>query len=332
MKRNCPSLLAALTVGVLVNVLLRCQSAYWPRAGVATLVFCAPLLALTGRLFSAAWRSGDNPLFRVLFAILLFYTSALELLRFWDLSKRLYPGILSLTAICFMTLLPVIYLRRVSAISQTAHVVLCLLILATTFMLLTVLPHLRLTNLQVNSLTLSDFSAATKEQLVLYPEYLLPAFLPDQAKTPRHPLLRVAVSALAFDVGIHFVLELFYGAALPLCVDPVHAVARCGALSIFNRLESLQLILWAMAITLKLALYLYGISLLLIPGTKNATSVRLQSFPLYFAGLWLLCAFLHKTDLQAAMQTRSTLTWLLVLLVVMGGVASWLCKKLKRCF
>ena len=64
-------------------------------------------------------------------------------------------------------------------------------------------------------------------------------------------------------MGIHLVLELFYGAAMPLRVDPLHAAARCGALSIFNRLEWLQFILWVMAVTVKLALYLYALVRLL---------------------------------------------------------------------
>ena len=64
MKRECPSLLAALTVGLLVNVLLRSQSAYWPRAGAATALLCVPLLASIGALFARAWRIGESPFFR----------------------------------------------------------------------------------------------------------------------------------------------------------------------------------------------------------------------------------------------------------------------------
>lgn len=332
MKRDYPSLLAALTVGVLVNVLLRSQSAYWPRAGAVTAMLCAPLLAVTGVLFARAWQGGASPLLRLLFAGLLFYTSALELLHFWDLAQRLYPGTLSMTALCLMTLLPVIYLRRVSAISQTAHVVLCLLILASGFMLLTVLPRLKITNLQMISLQPSDFTTAAKEQLTLYPEYLLPALWPQQKNIKRrHPLLRLAMMALWFDVGIHWILELFYGAAMPDRIDPIHAVARCGALSVFNRLESLQLILWVMAITLKLALYLYAISLLLTKSSQRSISIQLENFPVYLGGLWLLCALLQKTDIQAALRMRSALTWAFVLLTGMGGAAAWLCQKIKRC-
>ena len=52
MKRECPSLFAALLVSLLVNVLLRSQTAYWPRAGLFSAVVCAPLLAGVGWLFA----------------------------------------------------------------------------------------------------------------------------------------------------------------------------------------------------------------------------------------------------------------------------------------
>lgn len=331
MKQDNPSLLAALTVGVLVNVLLRNQSAYWPRAGTATAIVCIPILACIAWFFFHAWQLGETPLLRFLFAALLLYSSVLELLRFWGLGQRLYPGMLSLTSVCLLTLLPVFYLRRVSAISQTAHVVLCLLVLASGFMLCTVLPRLHLTNLQVISLQSADLADAAKEQLTLYPEYLLPALWPYQKNLPKHALLRLAFWTVWFDVGIHWMLELFYGAALPLRIDPLHAAARCGALSVFNRLESLQLILWAMAVTLKLALYLYTMCQLFAPEKGKATSVQVQTFPLYFGILWVLCVFLRKTDLQTAMNVRNLLTWGMVVLTGMGGAAAWLCQKVKRC-
>lgn len=331
MKRECPSLLAALTVGVLVNVLLRSQSAYWPRVGAMTALFCAPLLAMIGGLFSKAWHCGLSPVIRLSFALLLFYTSALEVLHFWNLAQRLYPGTLSLTVVCLTLLLPLVYLRRVSAISQTAHVVLCLLILATAFMLLTILSRLHITNLQNQPLQISDYVTAAKEQMILYPEYLLPALWPQRDQKRRHPLLRLSLLALLFDVAIHFVLELFYGAALPMRMDPLHAVARCGALSVFNRLESLQMILWVMAITIKLALYLYGICLLLDQKQTGNTAVPLRVFPLYAGSLLVLCALLRKSDMEVAMQIRNLLTWGFAWFVGMGGAATWLCRKVKPC-
>ena len=264
MKRECPSLFAALLVSLLVNVLLRSQTAYWPRAGLFSAVVCAPLLAGVGWLFARSWRLAADPVYKLLFGALLVYTSVLELLRLWQLADRLYPGAVTLTSVCLLVVLPVVYLRRVSALSQTAYAVLCLLVLAT--------------------------------------------------------------------VAMHLILELFYGAAMPLRIDPVHAAARCGALSIFNRLEWLQFILWVMAVTVKLALYLYALVRLLGGQNKAEDSAAgLAWFPLYPGGVWLLCAVLRKLDLDAALSLRNVLTWSFVGLTGIGGAAACLYRRLRRC-
>ena len=229
MKRECPSLFAALLVSLLVNVLLRSQTAYWPRAGLFSAVVCAPLLAGVGWLFARSWRLAADPVYKLLFGALLVYTSVLELLRLWQLADRLYPGAVTLTSVCLLVVLPVVYLRRVSALSQTAYAVLCLLVLATVAMLASVLPRLCIVNLQTAALTQGDFLAAVRDQLTLYPEYLLPALWPEQDKRGRHTLLRLAAWALAFDVGMHLILELFYGAAMPLRIDPVHCRFSTGS-------------------------------------------------------------------------------------------------------
>ena len=90
MKRECPSLFAALLVSLLVNVLLRSETAYWPRAGLFSAVLCTPLLAAVGWLFARCWRLAADPVYKLLFAALLVYTSVLELLRLWQLAGRLY--------------------------------------------------------------------------------------------------------------------------------------------------------------------------------------------------------------------------------------------------
>ena len=145
-------------------------------------------------------------------------------------------------------------------------------------------------------------------------------------------MLRLAGYALAFDVSIHLLLELFYGAAMPLRADPVHAAARCGALSIFNRLEWLQFILWVMAVTVKLALYLYALVRLLGGRSKAENSAAgLDRFPVYLGGIWLLCAVLRKIDLDTALPLRSALTWGFVLLTWIGGGAACLYRSIRRC-
>ena len=148
-RDNTPSLFAALLVSLLANVLLRTQTGYWTRAGLAMAPVTAALLALFGWVFARCWRAWPNPLFRGLFALLLVYSSSLELLRLWQLSARLYPDTVTLAGVCFTVLLPVIYLRRVSAIGQTANVLLCAVVIAGAALLLSLAPRLHLTNLQM---------------------------------------------------------------------------------------------------------------------------------------------------------------------------------------
>ena len=324
MKCEHPSLYAALLVGVLVNVLLRSQTAYWCRAGAAAALVCAPVLAAVGALFAVSWRQGATPLLRLLFALLLAGTSVLELLRLWNLTQRLYPGAVTQLALCLLVLLPILYLRRVSAISQTAYVVLCLLCIATAGMLLSVFPRLHITNLQDAALSWPDFADAARDQLTLYPEYLLPALWPEPQKRGRHTLLWLAGVALGFDVTIHAMLELFYGAAMPLRADPLHAAARCGALSVFTRMEWLQLILWVMAVTIKLALYFYAMTRLLGGEARQENAA---------ANLGPFCVYLllRGLDVDAALRWRSAFTWGFVLLAWIGGAAAWLCQKFRRC-
>ena len=332
MKRETPSLYAALLVGVLVNVLLRSQTAYWCRAGAAAALLCAPLLAGVRALFAVCWRQGATPLLRLLFAVLLAGTTVLELLRLWGLAQRLYPGAITQLALCLLVLLPILYLRRVSAISQTAYVVLCLLVVATVGMLLSVLPRLAVTNLQVRSLTSADLADAARDQLTLYPEYLLPALWPEPEKRGRHTLLRLAGAALGFDVAIHLMLELFYGAAMPLRADPLHAAARCGVLSVFNRMEWLQLILWVMAVTVKLALYLYAMTRLLGSESRQENAAaNLGPFGVYLLLVPAACLLLRGLDVDTALRWRSAFTWGFAILVWIGGAAAWLCKKCRRC-
>lgn len=329
-KNKTPSLFAALLVSLLVNILLRTQTGYWTRAGLAALPLSAGVLVVAGWTFARCWRAWPNPLFRGALAAMLIFSSALELLRLWQLSARLYPETVTLAGICFTILLPVIYLRRVSAIAQTANVLLCTLVAAGGLMLLSLAPRLHLVNLQMPVLNEETLHEALCAQLVLYPEYLLPALWPEQEKRGSHTLARLAGLALSFDAGIHLVLELFFGTAMPDRADPVHAASRCGALSVFNRLEWVQLMLWSMAVSLKLALYLYALHRLCSrPGPSGNTAVGLDRFPLYFALLLALCLLFHTSDLTYLFALRNVAMWFLGASVWVGGGFACLLPKQK---
>ena len=132
--------------------------------------------------------------------------------------------------------------------------------------------------------------------------------------------------ALGADVGAHFLLALFYGDAMFWQADPLHAAARSGGISVFHRLDWLQLAVWVIAVTLKIALYLYAVTRL-AGGEERKNATPLRHFPLFIGGVCFLCVLFRKLELTAAFRLRSTLCWLLVGTVIAGGGLVSLCQK-----
>ena len=121
MKRDAPDVSAALLMGLLSNVLLRSQTAYEPRAGFFAALLCVPVLAAASGLFARGFaQPGVGQAAALPLAALLVFSCVLEILRLAALLQRLYPGSIRLSAVCLLLLLPVLYLRRGSALSQCA--------------------------------------------------------------------------------------------------------------------------------------------------------------------------------------------------------------------
>lgn len=198
-------------------------------------------------------------------------------------------------------------------------------------MVLSVAPRLRVPNLHAAPLTGQDWQAAFVSQLALPPEYLLFALWPPQPGQRCRKAVTFAASALSFDAAVHLLLELFFGAAMPTRQTPVQGAAQCGALSIFNRLEWLQILLWCMVVTVRLALYLYAM-VELWGGRAGAGSAAagLDRYPLYFGGMALLCAVLRTVTLEQAFYWRSAVCWGFAAVVMVTGGCQWLVSCIKH--
>lgn len=320
MEKNRHDWIPALLIGILSNAVLRFHTGYWSRIGILASGASILVLALATLWFSAGWKRWDCALLRCGLCVILAASSVLEILRLRSIYESLYPGTMGLTASCFVLLLPVVYLRRETALRQNAGAVLALLAIGLAAMLLSIAQQLRVTNLQNTSLTAEQWLGAISSQTVLYPEYLLLAVLPKREKSERSAV-RLACSGVLFDTGIHLLLELFFGAAMPGRSSPVQAAAQCGALSIFNRLEWVQLVLWTMAVSVKLAVYLYTMVELLGGKTgQGNTAVGLDRFFWYLGGVLLFCILWRGIDLERAFEWRNMLIWAYALPVVLGGV------------
>lgn len=327
MKREAPNLFAALLLGVFGNVLLSSQVGYYVRPGALMMLVSAAALTLAASAFSWAWQlvGQDRPVRWILLALLAM-SSAVEILRLWRLFVSAYPDGMSMFGICLMIVVPVIYLRRVSSIAQTANVVLAVLLVTSVLLVASIAQELRLYNLQCVSLTGEQVRRTFLAQAVLFPEYLLPALWPGSARFGKRTLLRLSVFGVGFSVAAHFILELFFGADAPLQENPLHTAAQSGALSIFNRLEWLQLILWTMIVTIKLAMYLYaGVHLMGGHACKSENNaVGLDRFPFYFILMLFLCALWRSADIDRLAIARDLLLAAFVGLIVLGGVFRWL--------
>ena len=97
------------------------------------------------------------------------------------------------------------------------------------------------------------------------------------------------------------------------------------------RLEWLQILLWCMAVTVRLALYLYAM-VELWGGRAGAGSAAagLDRYPLYFGGMALLCAVLRTVPLEQAFYWRSAVCWGFAAVVMVTGGCQWLVSCIKH--
>ena len=327
MKGNDPSLFGALLLSLMVRSLLLGQSLYWSRAGILMLLPGILVSALAGILFARAWPMARNRLTELIFILLLALGAVLDLLSLWNLYTAVYPDAVSLVGICLTALVPVLYLRRVSSIAQTANVVLGLLLVAGLILIVSVSDRLAVTNLRLEA-NPQDLQTALTAQCALSPELLLPALRQKRRCPANRTIFRLALFAGLFQVGLHLLLELFFGAAMPQAVNPLHQAARCGSLSIFDRLEWLQLIVWTMAVSVKLGLYGYAAAFLFRVHSADENSLRgLPQFAGIGAVLVVFCTALARQELSRLFAWQNYLAWSLLGITILWGGIRWLVRK-----
>lgn len=327
MKGSNPSLFGALLLSLLVRCLLRAQTLYWTRTGLLTLVPGVLFSALAGILFARAWPVAKCRLLCLLFSAVLMLGAIQDLLSLWRLYTAAYPDAVSLFGICLTVLIPVLYLRRVSSIAQTANVVLGLLLAAALVLVLSLASRLQIVNLQADT-SAADLKNAVAARCVIFPELLLPALRQEKKQPVNRTVFRLAAFGSLFEVGMHLILELFYGAAMPQMDNPLHQAARCGSLSVFDRLEWLQLIVWTMALSVKLGLYGYAAAYLL--GLHTAGENSLHGLPRCIgvsALLTALCLLAARREPAELAVWQNAAVWSLLGAAVLWGGIRWVIRK-----
>ncbi len=334
-KAKTDPLFPVLLLGLAADAFLENRIDLWSRVGLLALLPAALTIGTIGWLAQRAAAGLPPSAAALAGAPLLVFSAAVEILRLNALYAALYPSTLNLLTVGAALLLPGVFLRRNAALVRTAQVLLALLPVCLGVLLLSVAARLRVSNLQSVPVTRASLTYAWKARLWLRPEYLLPGFLP--ALSARRSVsrqgmpFRLALSAGLLAAAFHLLLELFFGAGLPGVENPLHSAARCGALSVFNRLEWLQLALWTMAVTVRLALYLYAASRLC------GTAIRAQSpadsllpFGLCAGAVLFLAGTLRIMPLSGLQRLQNRLIWGCALAEILTGEGRTWIQRLKR--
>lgn len=203
-------------------------------------------------------RALGKGLFLLLTALLLLGLAA-ELLRLFQIHQSLYPGSVVLPGLLIAVGLPYLYLRDQQALQRTGQCIFWLLAIAFLIFLVSVADRLELTNLQFPCLNSADFLTAVQSQLRIYPEFLL-LFL-WQNKAAEEGSAKLVAWQIGLTCGASVTLELLFGAGVEEMDYPISSAAKYGAVSVFTRLEWIQVGVWTLTLSLKLALYLASIRL-----------------------------------------------------------------------
>ncbi len=144
-----------------------------------------------------------------------------------------------------------------NALSRTASAILAVSAVSVVFLVVSVVPQLRFTNLQPAAPGLADLLAALRRQFYLPPELFFWAFLlentaapPKKVHAPAVFLGLLSVSSLFFLIG-----EMTLGPAYQTQEQPLFTIARLGGISVFRRLDALHASVWLLLFLVKITLY-----------------------------------------------------------------------------
>lgn len=152
-------------------------------------------------------------------------------------------------------------------------------------------------------------------QVRLFPEYLIFCGLlrPQKAKT----IFSFSFAFWGIQSALAIVVELVLGGN-PAQDFPIYSVALLGKISVFNRLEGVQVLCWLLLLCLKLALYLWAVGQLFPEGKS------------WLHGLLVLSgvAMLLQLPERGIGSWFNAAGWLLTLTILCRGLCGW--KNLQR--
>ncbi|MGN0975352.1 MAG: hypothetical protein ACI4OL_05065 [Gemmiger sp.] len=257
-KKDSDGLLGVFVLCLLVEHLLRGSFNSSAAPMLQTLLFSAVILAVVMSWF--VWAQEQTcrvgwckKLIQGVLAGVLALAGASSALEAGRFCRYAYGDDASLLYAAVMVMVPMLFLKKKTSLSGAAGLTLAAFAASFAVFLFSVFGRLRVQDLQFSMP--GQIAGALEEQLILYPEYLLPAFWYTDKKQRCRNAQVLPVWNLAILSALYVVLEMLFGAGLSQRVNPFHSAAALGAISVFERMEWAMLMLGTAAVSVKLALY-----------------------------------------------------------------------------
>lgn len=328
-----PRLAPLMAAALLVDVFLQPFGRRAPLLTAQHGILCAAVqMAVFALLFRFAQTHAGRALrsrwFCAVLCLTLLFSAALEIVqgeRFYSQAMR--TG-LPVELFLILLFLAVFYgvCSGLNALARTATAVLVLTGFSMVLLVLSVLPQLRLVNLQPAVL---DGSALVRDfagQFYLAPELVLWAVLqPNAPKAEPRRSSSVFLWLFAAQTLLCLLGEMTLGAAYQQEEQPLFTIARLGGISVFRRLDALHASVWLLLFLVKITLYLavfvqslcrcvhgmsphsaYGLAVagvigifLAVWGHAEQTAYRLQQAACLVLLLWLIaCRVIAERRIQ----------------------------------
>lgn len=208
---------------------------------------------------NGAGRAMNNRLFCILLSAAMLLSAALEIIqgeRFYSQSMHTGLPVELFLVLLFLAVFYGVY-SGVNALTRTACAVLAITVLSMGLLLLSVLPQLRLVNLQPAPLHVDELARNFARQFYLAPELVLWAILWQTNPSQKTKQRSTAVFLWLFAAQALFCLlgEMTLGPAYRQEEQPLFTIARLGGISVFRRLDALHACVWLLLFLVKITLY-----------------------------------------------------------------------------
>lgn len=254
------------------------------------------------------------PVLKCLFAGYLLFAGGAAAVDFWQFYKTVFPRQIGCWAFLGLVLAAAMLLGegQRGSLENMAKILAALSAVALLIMLVSGWPVFHWENLST-----VELSYPWLVHVRFLPEYLILCGL----LRPKSPKAIFGLPGVFWGIqaALAVITELALGSTAGKDF-PIYSVALLGKISVFNRLEGIQVLCWLLLLCLKTALFLWAVKQLYPKGKPWVSALLIAAFAAAFIRL----------PAGAAMPWLNAAGWLLALIILTRGICGW--KSLQSCW